>query len=62
MLFRSAENASVAVMLAAGPDLSEDLVHRASNWTVLKSGVTTVAMVAVLVLLLWRGFAWWQSR
>lgn len=49
------ENHAVAQMIDAGAArLSVELVATASQWTVLKAGASTVAMSAVLVLVLWR--------
>jgi membrane protease YdiL (CAAX protease family) len=49
------ENHAVAQMIEAGATgLTADLVATASQWTMLKSGASTVAMSVVLVLLLWR--------
>lgn len=46
------ENRAVAAMLNAGPgELYPDMVARASGWTMLKSGATTLAMVFILLLL-----------
>ena len=43
------ENAAVAVMLRAGDDrLSEAMVATASQWTQLKSGAVTMALLALL--------------
>ena len=53
-----AENAAVAVMLRAGPDaISDAMVMAASRWTTLKSGLASVAFIALLALLVpavWR--------
>lgn len=49
------ENHAVAQMLEAGAaGLTADLVAAASQWTVLKSTASAVAMSLVLALLLWR--------
>jgi hypothetical protein len=57
------ENGAVDLMLAAGAGgLTADLVATASTWTQWKSGVTTVVMTVVLVLLIWRGIAALLSR
>ena len=50
------ENAAVAVMLRAGDGLSEATVATASQWTVLKSGAVTLALLALIVglILKWR--------
>jgi hypothetical protein len=51
------ENSSISAMLYAGPDgLSEKLAKVASNWTVLKSASSTLAITALLVLLALRLF------
>lgn len=58
MVFDYLENAAVADMLTAGhQQLTAELVAEASRWTLLKSLATTVAMLLVLALLLWRVFA-----
>ncbi len=58
MVFDYLENAAVADMLTAGhQQLTAALVAEASRWTLLKSLATTVAMLLVLGLLLWRVFA-----
>jgi hypothetical protein len=62
-IFDWAENVAVAKMLAAGAGaLSPELVADASRWSVLKSGVTTVAFVAVLAALAWRGLRAYRIR
>jgi hypothetical protein len=55
LVFDYLENRAVGRMLEAGPDgLTETLVSEASRWTVLKSAFTTIAIVAVIVLLVVR--------
>ena len=50
------ENSAVAAMLRVEPDaLTEIMVSTASNWTVAKSISTTIASVALLVVLCIRG-------
>ena len=62
-LFDYAENGAVAAMLAAGAaGLTPDLVERASRWTLLKSTVTTVAILALLGLLVWQAIGWMRRR
>jgi hypothetical protein len=59
MVFDYLENFSVGRMLEAGPDtLTEALAGEASRWTILKSGFTTISMVAVIVLLV----VWFVTR
>jgi hypothetical protein len=49
-VFDYLENAAVSEMLRAGADgVTPELVARASLWTCLKSGFTTVAMLLLLV-------------
>jgi membrane protease YdiL (CAAX protease family) len=58
-VFDYLENHAVAQMIHAGAaGLTTELVATASQWTVLKSGASTVAMSLVLVLLLWRAVQW----
>jgi len=62
-MFDTLENAAVRNMLLAGPDgVTGAMVARASQWTVLKSLFTTVALSIVLMLLLWALVQWWQRR
>jgi hypothetical protein len=59
MVFDYLENFSIGHMLEAGPDaLTEALAGEASRWTILKSGFTTISMVAVIVLLV----IWFVTR
>ena len=52
MVFDYLENLAIGRMLEAGPNsLTEALVTEASRWTMLKSGFTTISMVAVMILL-----------
>lgn len=52
------ENGVVDQMLAVGAaGLTGDLVASASQWTQLKSAVTSVVMTAILLLLIWHGIA-----
>ena len=53
MVFDYLENRAVAAMLRAA-DLQEGMVSAASNWTLAKSAASTVAMVVLLALLVWR--------
>lgn len=51
-VFDYLENNAVTKMVTAGPDgLTADLVASASQWTLLKSGFSTVGMTAVVALL-----------
>jgi len=57
------ENGAVRMMLLSDPDaISDQLAHQASQWTVLKSACTTVAMSLVLVLIIWSLVQKWQRR
>lgn len=53
------ENTAVAVMLRAGDELSAAMVATASQWTVLKSGAVTLALLALIAGLL---MAWLRKR
>ena len=57
-LFDYLENATIAAMLYAFPDVSENLVTIASSFTIAKSGLTTVFFLVLLVslvyLAIWR--------
>lgn len=62
-VFDYLENNAVAAMLRAGPDsLARDVVDAASRWTVLKSATSALAMTGLLIMLVFRAIAWWQSR
>lgn len=62
-VFDYLENMAVTAMLEAGPDrLTPDLVATASGWTVLKSGVSTVVMSALLLVLLVHAARWAMRR
>lgn len=62
-IFDHLENSAVAVMLRAEPDaLTEVMVSTASNWTFAKSISTTIAAVALLVVLCLKGIAWLKTR
>lgn len=51
-IFDYLENAAVSGMIAVGPGgITEAEVARASLWTLLKSGFTTVALVVLLIML-----------
>lgn len=54
------ENAAVTRMLTR--DLTPEIVMAASRWTMLKSGLTTIAMVTMLALLSAHGWARWKAR
>ena len=57
------ENNAVAVMLRVAPDaLTEVMVSTASNWSLAKSVSTTIALVALLVVLCLKGIAWLKNR
>ena len=57
------ENSAVAVMLRVEPDaLTEAMVSTASNWSLVKSILTTIALVALLVILCIKGIAWLKTR
>ncbi|NND43120.1 MAG: hypothetical protein HKO04_13700 [Silicimonas sp.] len=57
------ENQRVSLMLAAGPDeITTDMVRAASLRSVLKAGLTTVAMMLLLLGLGWRGWTAWRAR
>ncbi len=61
--FDWAENYLVTQMLNAGPDgLTQPLVDGASLFTRLKSSLTTVVMVVLLVLLAWSAIRSWRRR
>lgn len=48
------ENFAVAGMLRAGANgVTAEMVAHASQWTLIKSGATTIAMLALLGLLIW---------
>jgi hypothetical protein len=62
-VFDHLENSAVAVMLRVEPDaLTEAMVSTASNWTLAKSISTTIASLALLVLLCIKGIAWLKTR
>lgn len=62
-VFDHLENSAVAVMLRVEPDaLTEALVSTASNWTLAKSILTTIASVALLVVLGMKGIVWLRTR
>ncbi len=57
------ENFRVRVMLEAGAgDVTEDMVAAASLATQIKSGLVTLCMTALLLLLLWHGFKRLKGR
>lgn len=57
--FDWAENAAVAGMLAA-PEATDAMVQQASRLTVIKSGLGTLVLTALLVLLIRAGWRWWR--
>lgn len=62
-LFDHLENSAVATMLRIEPDaLTEAMVSSASNWTLAKSISTTMASMALLVVLCIKGIAWLKTR
>jgi hypothetical protein len=50
-LFDYLENASVALMLSGFPNVSERLVTAASSFTLIKSGLTSLFFVILLIAL-----------
>jgi|GEM_PF-4151075 len=61
-LFDFMENTAVRRMLHAGAEgLTVDLVTRANSWTVLKSAADAVAVTALVLLLVWRGWQRWRK-
>ncbi len=57
------ENSAVAVMLRVEPDaLTNAMVSTASNWSLAKSISTTIALVALLLVLCIKGIAWLKTR
>ena len=62
-VFDHLENSAVAVMLQVEPDvLTEAMVSTASNWSLTKSISTTIALVALLLVLCIKGIAWLKAR
>lgn len=62
-VFDHLENSAVAVMLQVETDvLTEAMVSTASNWSLAKSISTTIALVALLVVLCIKGIAWLKTR
>ena len=56
------ENSAVAAMLRVEPDaLTQVMVSTASNWTLAKSVSTTIASLALLIVLCIKGFTWLKS-
>ena len=61
--FDHLENSAVAVMLRVEPDaLTETMVSTASNWSLAKSISTSIASVALLVVLCIKGIVWLKTR
>ena len=57
------ENRAVAVLLRAGPEaITDAMVENASRWTLLKSATSSVALVALVSLLLRAGWIWVRQR
>jgi len=62
-VFDHLENHAVAVMLRVEPDaLTEAMVVAANKWTLAKSISTTIASVALLLILCVKGIAWLKTR
>ena len=62
-VFDYLENRAVAVLLTAKPDsVTEAMVATASNWTLAKSISTTIASVALLIVLFIKGIEWMKTR
>lgn len=52
-----AENAAVSTLLSAGPEgITPQMVAEASRWSVSKAAVSTIAFMALLVMLGWHGW------
>ncbi len=61
-VFDYLENSAVGIMLRVEPDLvTEAMVSSANNWTLAKSISTTIASIALLVVLCIKAIAWLQS-
>ncbi len=57
------ENSAVAAMLRVAPDaLTPAMVSTASTWTLAKSVSTTIASVALLIVICKQGFVWLKTR
>jgi hypothetical protein len=57
------ENMAVAVLLRAGPEsISDAMVESASRWTQLKSSAASVALFALIILLVRAGWIWVRQR
>jgi len=62
-IFDHLENNAVAGLLRLEPDaLTEVMVSTASSWTLAKSISTTIASLALLVVLCIKGIVWLKSR
>lgn len=62
-IFDWLENAAVATLLAAGADgITPAMVAIASQWTIGKALVSTVAYSVLLVLLVRLAMRWWRGR
>lgn len=62
-VFDYLENGAVAVLLTTEPDLvTKAMVSTASNWTLAKSISTTIASVALLIVLFIKGMEWMKTR
>ena len=62
MIFDYLENGAVAGLLGAAEPLDPVLVAQASTWTVGKSAATSVAIIVLALLLVWRGVRYWVRR
>lgn len=63
MVFDYLENARVRALLLADPgSLDAKAVSAASSATVLKSAVTSIAMLVLLIAIIMRGVTWWRRR
>lgn len=62
-VFDYLENGAVVVLLKTEPDLvTESMVSTASNWTLAKSISTTIASVALLIILFIKVIEWMKTR
>lgn len=61
--FDALENAAVGDMLVAGPDaVTDTMIATASGWTFAKASWSSAVMTLVLILVVWRGVAWFMAR
>ncbi|MEM7283749.1 MAG: hypothetical protein AAF438_19210 [Pseudomonadota bacterium] len=62
-VFDYLENGAVAVLLTTEPEsVTETMVFTASNWTLAKSISTTIASVALLIVISIKGIEWMKTR